>query len=186
MPKFGKHMSRIGRQLITIPAGVTVTIDKSVVTVTGPKGSLLLNLPPRIEVSVTDNILTVIRKTEDKKTRSNHGAIRAHLNNMIIGVVTPWVKELEVRGTGYKASVAGDKLTVIAGFIHPVFITAPKDVAFVVTDDTKITVTGLDKTVVGQVASNIRKIRPPEPYKGKGIRYLNEFIKLKAGKTAKA
>jgi large subunit ribosomal protein L6 len=179
-------MSRIGRQLITIPENVTVTIDKSIVTVTGPKGTLTLNLPARIEVSIEDKILTVKRLSEDKKTRSNHGAIRALINNMIIGVVTPWQKDLEVRGTGYKASVSGDKLTVIAGFIHPVFITAPKDVAFIVTDETKINVTGLDKTIVGQVASNIRKIRPPEPYKGKGIRYLNEFIKLKAGKTAKA
>ncbi|MFA7301303.1 MAG: 50S ribosomal protein L6 [Candidatus Shapirobacteria bacterium] len=179
-------MSRIGRQLITIPQDVTVAVDKSIVTVTGPKGVLNLNLPARIEVSVEGNILTVTRLAEDKKTRSNHGAIRAHINNMVSGVVTNWVKELEVRGTGYKASVNGDKLTVIAGFIHPVFITAPKDITFTVVDDTKITVTGPDKTVVGQVASNIRKIRPPEPYKGKGIRYLNEFIKLKAGKTAKA
>ena len=179
-------MSRIGSQLITIPENVTVAVDKSIVTVTGPKGVLTLNLPARIEVTVLENILTVTRLSEDKKTRSNHGAIRAHINNMIIGVVTGWQKELEVRGTGYKASVSGDKLTVIAGFIHPVFITAPKDVVFTVNDDTKIIVSGLDKTIVGQVASNIRKIRPPEPYKGKGIRYLNEFIKLKAGKTAKA
>lgn len=179
-------MSRIGRQTITIPENITVSIDKSIVTVTGPKGVLTQVLPSRIEVSVTDNILTVVRLSEDKKTRSNHGAIRALINNMVIGVVTGWQKELEVRGTGYKASVAGDKLTVIAGFIHPVFVTAPKDVTFTVTDDTKITVSGLDKTIVGQIASNIRKIRPPEPYKGKGIRYLNEFIKLKAGKTAKA
>lgn len=179
-------MSRIGRQLITLPEQVTVTVDKSVVTVTGPKGTLNLNLPARINVTIDGQILTVTRVAEDKKTRSNHGAIRATINNMVTGVVTNWVKELEVRGTGYKASVNGDKLTVIAGFIHPVYITAPKDITFVVTDDTKITVTGPDKTIVGQVASNIRKIRPPEPYKGKGIRYLNEFIKLKAGKTAKA
>lgn len=186
MPKSGKPMSRIGRQLINIPENVTVSVDKSQVTVTGPKGTLIQALPARIEIEIVDKVLTVKRLAEDKKTRSNHGSIRALINNMITGVVTPWVKELEVRGTGYKASVAGDKLTVIAGFIHPVFIAAPKDVSFVVTDDTKITVTGLDKTIVGQIASNIRKIRPPEPYKGKGIRYLNEFIKLKAGKTAKA
>jgi len=179
-------MSRIGRQIITIPQNVTITVDKSIVTVTGSKGTLTQVLPARIEVEINDNILTVKRLAEDKKTRSNHGSLRALINNMITGVVTGWVKELEVRGTGYKASVSGDKLTVIAGFIHPVFVTAPKDVSFVVTDDTKITVSGLDKTIVGQIASNIRKIRPPEPYKGKGIRYLNEFIKLKAGKTAKA
>lgn len=179
-------MSRIGRQLITIPENVTITINNSVVTVTGPKGTLNLNLPARINVTIEGQILTVSRVSEDKKTRSNHGAIRATIQNMITGVVNNWVKELEVRGTGYKASVNGDKLTVIAGFIHPVYITAPKEIFFTVTDDTKITVTGPDKTIVGQIASNIRKIRPPEPYKGKGIRYLNEFIKLKAGKTAKA
>ena len=105
---------------------------------------------------------------------------------MINGVQTPWVKELEIRGTGYKASVNGNKLKILAGFIHPVEITAPVGVEFQVQEETKITVSGTDKTVVGQVASNIRKIRPPEPYKGKGIRYLNEFIKLKAGKKAKA
>ncbi len=179
-------MSRIGKQLITIPPEVSVTIDGSIVKVTGPKGELILNLPQKIEVSVADGQITVNRLTEDKKVRSNHGTIRAHLNNMVKGVVTPWQKNLEIRGTGYKASVAGDKLTVSAGYIHPVVIKAPQGIEFIVTEDTKITVTGIDKTVVGQVASNIRKIRKPEPYKGKGIRYADEFIKLKAGKTAKA
>lgn len=177
-------MSRIGRQLITIPENVTVTVDKSVVTVTGPKGVLTFNLPARINVTQEGQILTVSRLSEDKKTRSNHGSIRAIIQNMITGVVTGWVKELEIRGTGYKASVSGDQLTVIAGFIHPVFVTAPKDIFFTVIDDTKITVSGLDKTIVGQVASNIRKIRPPEPYKGKGIRYVGEQVRRKAGKTA--
>jgi large subunit ribosomal protein L6 len=105
---------------------------------------------------------------------------------MVQGVQKPWVKELEVRGTGYKASVNGNKLKLLVGFIHPDEITAPNGVEFQVQEETKITVSGADKTVVGQVASNIRKVRPPEPYKGKGVRYLNEFIKLKAGKKAKA
>jgi large subunit ribosomal protein L6 len=179
-------MSRIGKQLITIPSEVSVTVDGSVAKVVGPKGELLLNLPQKIEVSVEKDQITVKRLTEDKKVRSNHGTIRAHLNNMVKGVVTPWQKNLEIRGTGYKASVAGNKLTVHAGYIHPVIIEAPQGIEFIVTDDTKITVTGIDKTIVGQVASNIRKIRKPEPYKGKGIRYADEFIKLKAGKTAKA
>lgn len=179
-------MSRIGKQLITIPSEVSVTIDGSIVKVIGPKGELFLNLPQKIEVSVADGQITVKRLTEDKKVRSNHGTFRAHINNMIKGVVTPWQKNLEIKGTGYKASVSGDKLTVHAGYIHPVIVKAPQGIEFIVTEDTKITVSGIDKTIVGQVASNIRKIRKPEPYKGKGIRYADEFIKLKAGKTAKA
>ncbi len=179
-------MSRIGNQSITIPAEVSVSIDGSIVKVVGPKGELVLNLPQKIEVSVVDNQIIVKRLTEDKKVKSNHGTIRAHLNNMVKGVVTPWQKSLEIRGTGYKASVSGNKLTVLAGYIHPVIIQAPQGIEYLVTEDTKITVTGIDKTIVGQVASNIRKIRKPEPYKGKGIRYADEFIKLKAGKTAKA
>lgn len=179
-------MSRIGRLAIAIPAGVTVAVEGSKVTVTGPKGTLNLVLPLKIEVEVADNQVLVKRLNEDKKTRSNHGTIRAHINNMIQGVTNHWKKELEVRGTGYKASVSGNKLTVLAGYIHPVIITAPEGILISVAQDSIITVSGADKTVVGQVASNIRKIRKPEPYKGKGVRYVGEFIKLKAGKTAKA
>ncbi len=178
-------MSRIGRLLITIPESVTVTVNGNQVVVKGPKGELALIVPDRLSIEIKDKELHVVRIGEDRRTRAQHGAIRAHLNNMITGVVTPWKKELEIRGTGYKASAAGNKLTVIAGYIHPVVITAPDGVQFTVTDDTKILVTGCDKTVVGQMGSNIRKIKPPEPYKGKGIRYLSEVIKLKPGKTAK-
>ncbi|MBU1117681.1 50S ribosomal protein L6 [Patescibacteria group bacterium] len=179
-------MSRIGKQIITIPEGVTAKLEANIVTITGPKGTLSYQVPPRIQVDIEDNQIKVTRLGQDKQTRSNHGSVRAHLNNYVQGVVTPWVKELEVRGTGYKASVDGDKLTVLAGFIHPVYITAPEGITITVANENKITVSGCNREVVGQVASNIRKIRPPEPYKGKGIRYLNEFIKLKAGKTAKA
>jgi len=179
-------MSRIGNQNISIPDSVTVTVDNRLVKITGPKGELFLNLPLKVNVEVKDKKIIVTRETNDKITKSCHGSTRAHLQNMVTGVVTPWVKKLEIRGTGYKASVTGDKLSVFAGFIHPVFITAPKGIIIEVTEDTKVTVTGPDRTVVGQIGSNIRKIKPPEPYKGKGIRYLNEFIKLKAGKTAKA
>jgi len=180
-------MSRIGKQIIIIPESVTITKEASLITVTGPKGTLSYRIPAKIEVNIENNQITVTRVAEDKKTRSCHGSTRAHLNNMIKGVVTPWTKELEVRGTGYKASVSDDnKLTVLAGFIHPVHIIPPQGITISVADNTKITVSGCDREDVGQVASNIRKIRPPEPYKGKGIRYLNEFIKLKAGKTAKA
>ena len=179
-------MSRIGRQIITLPDQVNVTYVGNEVTVKGPKGELKLTVPSRITVEIVDKVVTVKRLGEDKVTRSQHGAIRAHINNMVIGVVTPWKKDMEIRGTGYKASSSGNKLTVIAGFIHPVVITAPDGVSFLVTEETKINISGCDKTKVGQVASNVRKIKPPEPYKGKGIRYNNEVIKLKAGKTAKA
>lgn len=179
-------MSRIGNQTISIPENVTVVVDNRQVKVTGPKGELTLNLPLKVNVEVKDNKIIVTRETNDKITKSCHGSTRAHLQNMVTGVVTPWVKNLEIRGTGYKASVSGNKLTVIAGFIHPVLITAPKGVTLEVFEDTKVTITGPDRTTVGQVGSNIRKIKPPEPYKGKGIRYFGEFIKLKAGKTAKA
>jgi len=121
-------MSRIGRQLITIPENVTVTSEASLITVTGPKGTLTYSLPAKIEVVIENNQIKVNRLSEDKQTRSNHGSVRAHLNNMVKGVVSPWVKELEIRGTGYKASVSGNKLTVLAGFIHPVYIVAPEGI----------------------------------------------------------
>lgn len=179
-------MSRIGNQTITIPAGITVVVDKNVATVTGPKGILTLNIPQKIVVEIKDGLVVVSRLSEDKKVRANHGTTRAHLNNMIHGVQTPWTKDMEIRGTGYKFQVNGDKLTVTAGYINPVVVTAPEGIYFASPDESKVTISGINKVIVGQVASNIRKIRTPEPYKGKGIRYLNEFIKLKAGKTAKA
>lgn len=179
-------MSRIGKQPITIPEGVSVAQDASLVKITGPKGELSLTIPDKIKLEIKDNQLIITRLTNDKQTRANHGTTRAHLANIIHGVVDLWKKEMEIRGTGYKFSVNGDKLTVNAGYIHPVHITAPAGIQFSLTEETKLTITGCDKEVVGQVASTIRKIRKPEPYKGKGIRYLNEFIKLKAGKTAKA
>jgi large subunit ribosomal protein L6 len=179
-------MSRIGKLPVKITEGVVVSVEGRTVKVTGPKGVSTLALPLKINVEVKDGFVNITRVSEDKKVKACHGAIRAHINNMVQGVVTPWKKELEIRGTGYKFAVNGNKLTVTAGFIHPVIITAPEGVTFAVAEDTKLSVTGHEKVVVGQVASNIRKIRTPEPYKGKGIRYLNEFIKLKAGKTAKA
>jgi large subunit ribosomal protein L6 len=179
-------MSRIGRLPITIPQGVTVVASPSEVTVTGPKGTLKIQLPQKINVEVKENEVFVSRTTETKDAKANHGTIRARVSNMVKGVVEPWKKELEIRGTGYKASVNSNKLVVMAGYIHPVEIVAPEGIQFAVNQDTQITVSGADKVVVGQVASNIRKIRKPEPYKGKGIRYVGEFIKLKAGKTAKA
>lgn len=179
-------MSRIGKQLIQIPAGVTVAINNGIITVTGPKGTLNLKNPDRITVEVIDNNVVVTRAVNDRQTRANHGTTRAHINNMIQGVVTPWKKELEIKGTGYKAVLSGKNLKISAGYSHVVDVIAPEGIFFAVAEDTKIAVTGCDKTVVGQIASNIRKIRKPEPYKGKGIRYAGEVIKLKAGKKAKA
>jgi len=171
---------------ITIPTGVTVNVDSNLVTVTGPKGSINVVVPFKINVEIKENIVYVSRVSEDKKVKACHGATRAHINNAVLGVQTPWKKEMEIKGTGYKASVNGNKLKLLVGFIHPVEIVAPEGVFFEVPEETKIIITGVNKTVVGQVASNIRKVRKPEPYKGKGIRYANEFIKLKAGKKAKA
>ena len=179
-------MSRIGKQLIDIPTGVTVAVNLPEITVTGPKGELKLNVAPKINVEVKDSQVFVTRVSEDKKTKSNHGTTRAHINNMIKGVVTPWEKTMEIRGTGYKAILMGNKVRLNVGYIHPVDIEAPVGITFQVPEDTKVIITGCNKTVVGQVASNIRKVRKPEPYKGKGIRYADEFIKLKACKKAKA
>ncbi len=179
-------MSKIGYAPITIPAGVTVALDTKTVKVTGPKGSLSLILPMQIVVTQTENILNVTRTSEGKPARAAHGATRAQVANMIAGVVTPYTKDMEIRGTGYKFQLSGNKLTILAGFIHPVYVTAPVGVSFNVPDESKLSITGCDKIVVSQIASTIRKIRKPEVYKGKGIRYTNEFIKLKAGKAAKA
>ena len=179
-------MSRIGKASITIPANVTVTIANSTVTVVGPLGTLSRPIPFKINVEVKDGIVYVSRVSEDKKVKANHGTTRALINNMISGVVTPFKKEMEIRGTGYKFALKGTDLVVTAGYINPVNMPIPAGIQCVVADDTKLTITGSNKEMVGQLASNIRKIRKPEPYKGKGIRYATEFIKLKAGKTAKA
>ena len=179
-------MSRIGKQPIAIPEAVKVSVDKNLLTVTGPRGNLTLTIPPKIELKLTDHQLTVYRQADDRQTRANHGTTRAKVRNMVQGVVAPWTKSLELRGTGYKFLLDGANLSVIVGFIHPVPIACPPGVTFQVSEDTKILISGSDKILVGKIASNIRKIKPPEPYKGKGIRYLNESVKLKAGKIAKA
>lgn len=179
-------MSRIGKNPITIPANVTVVVDNGSVTVTGPLGTLSRPIPFKINVEVKEGVVYVSRVSEDKKVKACHGTTRAHINNMIQGVQTPWKKEMEIRGTGYKFAMKGNQLVVTAGYIHPVDVEIPAGIQCTVAEDTKLTITGANKEVVGQLASNIRKIRTPEPYKGKGIRYADEFIKLKAGKTAKA
>ena len=179
-------MSRIGKNPIKILDNVTVAVTGNQVKVIGPKGELNLTVPSRISVKIEDGLVKVARVSEDKKVKACHGTTRAHINNMITGVVTPWQKQLEIRGTGYKFALNGNKLIVTAGYIHTVEVIIPEGITASVAEDTKLTLLGANKEIVGQLASNIRKIRTPEPYKGKGIRYVNEFIKLKAGKTAKA
>lgn len=178
-------MSLIGKQAISIPEGVTVNLTPAQVTVIGPQAELKLRLPAQIKVELIANQLKVSTLSHNLQTQADHGSVRAHLNNMVCGVVTPWKKDLEIYGTGYKASLEDNRLKILVGYIHPVYFTAPPGIEFQVTEETKITVLGADKTLVGQIASNIRKTRKPEPYKGKGIRYAGERIKLKAGKTAK-
>ena len=179
-------MSRIGKQPILIPAEVNITLTDKLITVAGPKGSLTIKIPQKITIENKDSTLFISRATEDRQTRANHGTTRALLNNMIKGVVTPWIKQLEIRGTGYKAQVNGNKLKIWAGYINPREMEMPEGIVAEVAEETKVTISGCNKEVVGQVASNIRKIRKPEPYKGKGIRFLNEIVKIKAGKKAKA
>lgn len=179
-------MSRIGKQPVIIPEGISVDIKPNLVTITGINGILSVKVPLKIEVEFKDGQILVSRLNEDKKVKACHGAIRAHINNAVLGVQTFWKKEMEVRGTGYKASLNGNKLTLNVGFIHSVDMVAPEGITFQVPEENKIIITGVDKTLVGQVASNIRKVRKPEPYKGKGIRYADEFIKLKPGKKVKA
>jgi len=178
-------MSKIGKLPITIPPAITVNLSGRQLTVSNSQDQLQLTIPTQIELDIKDNLITVTRLSEAKKVKSNHGTIRALIQNMVTGLQTPWQKNLEILGTGYKAALSGKKISLTVGFIKPVDIDIPADITVSLDGDTKINISGIDKAKVGQLASNIRKVRPPEPYKGKGIRYKDEFIKLKPGKTAK-
>jgi len=178
-------MSKIGKLPITIPQGVQAKLVGDHFTTSNAKDQLELTIPDKINVDIQDEQILVTRLSELKKVKSNHGTIRALINNMVTGLVTPWQKDLEVLGTGYKAILSGQTISLIVGFIKPVDIQIPPGITVTLDGDTKINITGIDKAKVGQLASNIRKVRPPEPYKGKGIRYKGEFIKLKPGKAAK-
>lgn len=178
-------MSKIGQKPITIPAGVTVTIDGRDLSVVGPKGTLSLVVRPEVKVVIADSEITVERKSESKIAKSMHGLVRSLVFNMVTGVSEPWKKELELIGVGYRANVQGNKLVLSLGFSHPVEIIAPQGIEFA-TAENKVIVSGIDKTLVGQVAADIRKKRKPEPYKGKGIRYVGEYVRRKSGKAAKA
>jgi large subunit ribosomal protein L6 len=179
-------MSRIGNNPIQIPSGVDVTIAGDKVTVKGSKGVLEAVVLPQVTVVQDAGQVTVSRKSEDPLSRSLHGLTRSLINNMVIGVTNGWTKNLELVGVGYRAQGGGEVLTLNVGYSHPVSVKAPSGVTFVVADNTKISVSGIDKQLVGQVAANIRAVRPPEVYKGKGVRYSGEYVRRKAGKAGKA
>lgn len=178
-------MSRVGKSEIEIKQGVTVTEADHVLTVKGPKGELSIPIDKNLEIEITDGKVLVKRKSEEKYAKSIHGTTRALISNMVTGLTEGWSKQLEMVGTGYRAEVKGKDLVMSIGFSHPVVITPPDGIEFKV-EKSLITVSGSNKEVVGQVAANIRKVRPPEPYKGKGIKYIDEIIRRKPGKAAKA
>ncbi len=179
-------MSRVGKMPIAIPAGVTVEIaENNLVTVKGPKGELSRQFAPEITVQVEDNVIVVTRPNDLKRIKALHGLTRALLNNMVIGVTDGFQKTLLIVGVGYKAAMAGKDLSLSLGYSHPITYVAPEGITIEVPEQTKIIVKGISKEVVGQVAAEIREFRQPEPYKGKGIKYDNEVIRRKVGKTGK-
>jgi large subunit ribosomal protein L6 len=179
-------VSRIGRMPVAVPSGVEVEIKGSFVRVKGPKGELQRVFPGDIEIRQEDSNLTLHRPTDERNHRALHGMARALLNNMVVGVSTGFQKVLEVNGVGYRAELDGKKLVLFVGYSHPVVMDPDENISFEVDAKTRqIKVLGVNKEQVGQVAADIRKVRPPEPYKGKGIKYLDEKIRRKAGKTGK-
>jgi len=177
-------MSKIGKLPVTIPQGVSVEIMESEVKVSGPKGSLSVRLPKKIDVEKKEGQLIVTTQKVSKQGRSNYGSTRAHIANAVKGVAEGFKKQLELVGTGFRAEVSGSTLTMLVGFSHPVVFEAPEGIGFTV-EKLIISVEGANKEQVGQIAANIRAVRPPEPYKGKGIKYVDEIIRRKAGKAAK-
>ena len=186
LSKEEKGMSRIGRMPVAIPAGVTVEIaEGNKVTVKGPKGTLVRELPHEMEIKIEDGHVIVSRPNDLKRMKSLHGLTRTLINNMVIGVTNGYEKVLEVNGVGYRASKSGNKLTLNLGYSHPVEMTDPEGIETVLEGQNKITVKGISKEKVGQYAAEIRDKRRPEPYKGKGIKYADEVIRRKVGKTGK-
>lgn len=178
-------MSKVGKLPVELPEGVTVTVDSGDFIVKGPKGELKRTLPRTIEIEVKDNEAVVKPKNNTKETRALFGTTRAHLANMVTGVTEGWSKKLELVGTGYRAELRGNTLVLNVGFSHPIEFEAPEGISFKV-EKSIVTIDGIDKEAVGLISANIRKVRPPEPYKGKGIRYEGEYVRRKAGKAAKA
>jgi large subunit ribosomal protein L6 len=178
-------MSRIGKLPIPVPSGVEVAIDGQQVTVKGPKGSLSHLLSEPITIAQEDGTLNVVRPDDERLSKSLHGLSRTLIANMVVGVTSGYIKNLEIVGTGYRVAAKGGDLEFALGFSHPVVITAPDGISFRVDSPTRFAVEGIDKQKVGEVAANIRKLRKPDPYKGKGVRYQGEVIRRKAGKTGK-
>ena len=177
-------MSRIGKRPIEVPAGVLVSVDPGRVTVSGPKGELRQEVPQRMQIAQDEGVVTVTRPTERGEDRALHGLTRTLIANMVEGVTNGFEKRLEIQGVGYRAVLNGKTLELAVGYSHPVHIPAPDGITFEVPAPTQVVVKGNDKQQVGQVASDIRRVRPPEPYKGKGIRYEGEHVRRKVGKRA--
>jgi large subunit ribosomal protein L6 len=178
-------MSRVGKLPITIPSGVDVDIDGSHVKVKGPKGTLERDVAPVLTVSQDDGVLRVERPDDQKRSRELHGLTRTLINNMVLGVTEGFSRNLEIQGVGYRAQLKGKALQLNLGYSHPIDIAPPDGIAFVVENPTKLSVTGIDKELVGRIAAQIRAQRKPEPYKGKGVRYEGEVVRRKAGKAGK-
>ena len=177
-------MSRVGRNPIALPKGVSVKVDGSTVTVKGPKGELKRTFDPEIGIAIEDGHVLVTRAGDHRRLRALHGLTRALINNMVVGTSTGFRRVLEIVGVGYKAELMGKRLNLSVGYSHPILITPPTGITFAVENPTRFAVEGVDKELVGEVAARVRRFRPPEPYKGKGIRYDGEHIRRKAGKTA--
>ena len=178
-------MSRIGRLPVTIPSAVNVSVDGQDITVKGPKGELALTVPAPITVEQGDGALEVKRPNDERDSRSLHGLTRTLINNMVLGVTEGYEKKLEIVGTGYRVAAKGSNLEFALGYSHPITVEPPAGITFAVETPTKFAVQGIDKQLVGEVAANIRKLRKPEPYKGKGVKYAGEVVRRKVGKAGK-
>lgn len=179
-------MSRIGKQPIEVPQGITVELKDGVITVKGPKGELKRKIHPNITVEISENTINVTRVDDQKENKALHGLFRSLISNMVEGVSKGFEKKLEIVGVGYRAQASGSKITLSLGYSHPIEYKAPEGIMFEIDAEKKniITVTGIDKEIVGQVAAKVRSYRKPEPYKGKGIRYIDEYVARKAGKAS--
>ena len=178
-------MSRIGKLPIEIPQGVEVKAAEGLVQVKGPKGQLSQSVDPGLELKLEDKSFTVTRPSDERKWRALHGLTRTLINNMVVGVTEGYSRVLTIEGVGFRAEMKGNALVLILGFSHPIYFYPPKSISVEVPQPTRVIVSGIDKVLVGQVAAKIRSFRPPEPYKGKGVRYENETVRRKAGKTGK-
>jgi len=178
-------MSRIGKLPISVPAGVEVKIDGNIVSVKGPKGALTHAVAAPIAVALEEGTIVVTRPDDERNSRSLHGLTRTLISNLVTGVTTGYSKGIEIVGTGYRVTAKGSDIEFALGYSHPIYVKAPEGITFTVEGNTKLTVSGIDKQQVGEVAANLRKLRKPEPYKGKGVRYAGEVVRRKAGKAGK-